>query len=84
MKLKITARVNFISASNVTKHSALRRKTNTYAKKKSALQCVLDGYWIVHNFINEHVSTKQIPAVFFGIIERGLTWEEVLKVQHVV
>jgi hypothetical protein len=30
------------------------------------------------------VSTKQIPAVFLGIIERGLMWEEVLKVQYVV
>jgi hypothetical protein len=76
--------VEAFNASCRRKHSALRRKTNTYAKKKSALQRVLDCYWIVHNFINEHVSTKQIPAVFLGIIERGLTWEEVLKVQYVV
>ena len=58
--------VEAFNASCRRKHSALMRKTNTYAKKKSALQRVLDGYWIVHNFINEHVSTKQIPAVFFG------------------
>jgi hypothetical protein len=76
--------VEAFNASQRRKHSACRRKTNTYAKKKSALQRVLDGYWIVHNFINEHVSTKQVPAVFLGIIERGLTWEEVLKVQYVV
>ncbi len=32
--------------------SAYRRKSNTYAKKKGELQRVLDGKWIVHNFIN--------------------------------
>lgn len=62
--------------------SAYRRRTNTYAKKKNALQRVLDGLWIVHNFIKVHYTTKQVPAVALGILEEGLSWEEVLMIQR--
>ena len=74
--------VEAFNASQRRNHSAFRRKTNTYAKNKHALQRVLDGYWIVYNFIKEHVTTKQVPAVSLGILERGLSWEEVLKIQR--
>ena len=43
--------------------ACFRRKTNTYAKGKSALQSRLDVYWILHNFIRPHFTTKQVPAV---------------------
>ncbi len=75
---------NHVEASNASmrrRHSAYRRKTNTYSKKKSALQRVLDGRWIVHNFISVHFTTKQVPAVALGILEKGLLWEEVLMIQ---
>ena len=64
--------------------SPYRRKTNTYAKKMGALQRVLDGYWIVHNFIKVQYTTKQVPAVALGILEKGLSWKEVLMIQRVV
>lgn len=75
---------NHVEASNASirrGHSAYRRKTNTYAKKRSALQRVLDGLWIIHNFIRVHFTTKQVPAVALGILEEGLSWEEVLMIQ---
>nr|VFJ68110.1 MAG: hypothetical protein BECKFM1743C_GA0114222_104762 [Candidatus Kentron sp. FM] len=58
-----------------------RRKTNTYAKKKTALQRTLDIFWITHNFIREHFTTKQVPAVALGILDKGLSWERILKIQ---
>ncbi len=75
---------NHVEASNASirrGNSAYRRKTNTYAKKKSALQRVLDGLWIIHNFIRVHFTTKQVPAVALGILEEGLSWEEALMIQ---
>ncbi len=78
---------NHVEAFNASQRrnlSACRRKTNTYAKNVTALQRVLDGYWIVHNFIKKCMTTKQVPAVSLGIIERGLSWEEVLKIQWTV
>ena len=64
--------------------SSYRRKTNTYAKETDALQRVLDGYWIIHNFIKVHYTTRQVPAVALGILEKGLSWEEVLMIQKTV
>jgi len=63
--------------------SPYQRKTNTYAKKTGALQRVLDGYWIIHNFIKVQYTIKQVPAVALGILEKGLSWREVLMVQRV-
>ncbi|MCP3853047.1 MAG: IS1 family transposase, partial [Gammaproteobacteria bacterium] len=42
------------------KNSAYRRKTNTYAKKKTGLQRTLDIFWVIHNFIRKHFTTKQV------------------------
>lgn len=69
------------NASMRRRNSAYRRKTNTYSKKKTALQRTLDIFWITHNFIREHFTTKQVPAVALGILDKGLSWEQVLRIQ---
>jgi hypothetical protein len=43
--------------------AAYRRRTNTYAKNQTRLQERLDVYWIVHNFVRAHFTTRQVPAV---------------------
>lgn len=63
------------------KLSPFRRKTNTYAKSKSALQRVLDLYWVVHNFIRKHYTTKEVPAVSNGILKCRLTWRDLLTMR---
>ena len=63
------------------RNSAFRRKTNTYAKKKPALQRTLDALWIIHNFIRKHFTTKQVPAVALGIINEGLSWTDIFHIQ---
>ena len=68
------------NASLRRKNSAYRRKTNTYAKATSALQRTLDLRWVVHNFIDEHFTTKVVPAVALGIIPVGMSWIEILSV----
>lgn len=72
---------NHVEATNASirrRISAFRRKTNTYAKKKSALQRVLDGYWIVNNFIRKHFTTKQVPAVALWIVKEWFSWVQIL------
>ena len=61
--------------------SAFRRCTNTYAKSVSGLQRVLDIFWMFHNFIRCHFTTRQVPAVALGILQKGLTWEELLQLR---
>ncbi len=56
-------------------------RNNTYAKKKTALQRTLDMLWIIHNFIRPHFTTRRVPAVASGIVEKGLSWGEVLMIQ---
>ena len=63
------------NASLRRRNSAYRRKTNTYAKNVPGLQRTLDLYWIVHNFVRPHFTTKLVPAVALGILEKGLSWE---------
>ena len=46
--------------------AAYRRRTNMYAKKTGRLQERLDVYWIVHNFVRVHFTTRQVPAVALG------------------
>jgi hypothetical protein len=62
------------NASLRRRNSAYRRKTNTYAKLTEALQRTLDVYWVVHNFIRQHYTTKRVPAENLGIIEKGLSF----------
>lgn len=66
------------------RNSTFRRKTNTYAKSEKGLQRTLDVYWVVHNFVRSHFTTKQVPAVALGIINKGLSWQEILMVRMVM
>ncbi len=75
--------VEAFNASIRRRNSAFRRKTNTYSKNKSALQRTLDILWIAHNFIRVHFTTKKVPAVAIGIMEKGLSWVDVLKIQTI-
>jgi hypothetical protein len=74
---------NHVEAYNASlrrSNSAYRRKTNTYAKTVTGLQRTLAIQWIVHNFIRRHFSTKQVPAVSLGILEKGISWEQMFTI----
>jgi len=58
-----------------------RRKTNTYAKIKPALQRRLDAYWVLHNFVRSHFTTKQVPAVAMGILEKAFSLFDIFKIR---
>lgn len=60
------------------KNSTFRRKSNTYAKSETGLQRTLDVYWVVHNFLRSHFTTKQVPAVALGILDKAFSWKELL------
>jgi hypothetical protein len=36
--------------------------------------------WIIHNFVQAHFTTKKVPAVALGIIDKGLSVIEVFKI----
>ena len=63
------------------RNSTYRRKSNTYAISKTDLQRTLDIYWVAHNFIRKHFTTKQVPAVALGILDEGLSWAQVFLVR---
>ena len=60
--------VEAFNASLRRRNAAFRRKTNTYAKARKHLQRTLDVYWLVHNFVRVHFTTKMVPAVNLGIL----------------
>jgi len=62
------------------KNSTFRRKTNTYAKDEKGLQRTLDVCWTIHNFVRNHFTLKQVPAVVLGILKKGLLWSELLMI----
>ena len=75
---------NHVEANNSAmrrKCSPYRRKTNTYAKSETGLQRVLNLYWVIHNFVRVHFTTKEVPAVSLGVIESGLTAEKLFSAQ---
>ena len=74
--------VEAFNASLRRRNSAYRRKTNTYAKKKTGLQRTLDVFWVIHNFMRQHFTTRRVPAVALGILKKGLSWEQVLRIQR--
>lgn len=77
---------NHVEANNSAmrrKCSAYRRKTNTYAKSENGLQRVLNVYWVIHNFLRVHFTTKKVPAVCLGVIESGLTPEKLFSIQYI-
>ena len=58
------------------KCAAFRRRTNTYAKSKGGLRRILRVYRVIHNFFREHFTTKEVPAVSLGVLERRLSVQE--------
>jgi len=72
---------NHVEAQNAAlrrKNSAFRRRTNTYAKCKKGLQRTLDVHQIIHNFIRQHWTTGEVPAVALGIIPNPFCLENIL------
>jgi len=65
------------------KCSTYRRRTNTYAKSSRGLQRVLDVYWVIHNFVRVHFTTKEVPAVSLGVLERRISAQELFGIQMV-
>ena len=63
------------------KCSAFRRKTNTYAKTTTGLQRLLDVYWVMHNFVRFHFTTREVPAVSLGVIDRPFSVRELFLIQ---
>jgi len=75
---------NHVEANNAAmrrRNSAFRRRTNTYAKTTYGLQRTLDVYWVIHNFVRKHWTTKKIPAVAMGILCAPLGIEAILMMQ---
>ena len=64
------------------KCSAFRRRTNTYAKSQGGLQRILRVYWVMHNFVRKHFTTKEVPAVTLGVLERPLSAQEFMLIQY--
>ncbi len=52
-----------------------------YAKKTGRLQERLDVYWMVHNFVRVHFTTRQVPAVALGSLAHGCALHEVFLMQ---
>jgi hypothetical protein len=61
--------------------ATFRRKTNMYAKSTKGLQRLLRVYWVVHNFLRVHFTTREVPAVALGILERRLSVQEMFQIQ---
>lgn len=74
--------VEAFNASLRRRNAAFRRKTNTYAKTQNHLQRTLDVYWLVHNFVRVHFTTKVVPAVKLGILETGLSWSQLFRMRY--
>ncbi len=63
------------------KCTTFRRKTNMYAKSTQGSQRLLQVYGVVHNFIRVHFTTREVPAVALGVIERRLSAREIFHMQ---
>src|SRR5437899_373367 len=63
------------------KCATFRRKTNTYAKATKGLQRLLRVYWVMHNFLRVHCTTRAVPAVALGVLERRLSVQEIFQIQ---
>src|SRR5262245_31510685 len=61
--------------------AAYRRRTNMYAKNTGRLQERVDVYWIVHNFVRVHFTTRRVPAVALGILDHGFALHELFLIQ---
>ena len=76
--------VEGLNASIRRRNSIYRRETNTYAKSTDGLQRTLDLFWVMHNFVRVHFTTKEVPAVKLSLIEKGFTLEDILKIKIAV
>ena len=47
----------------------------------TGLQRLLRVYWVVHNFLRVHFTTREVPAVALGILERRLSVQEMFRIQ---
>jgi len=63
------------------KCATFRRKTNMYAKATTGLQRLLRVYWVVHHFLRVHFTTREVPAVALGILERRLSVQDIFRIQ---
>ena len=76
---------NHVEANNSAmrrKCSAFRRKTNTYTKSTTGLQRILNVYWVMHNFMRIHFTTKKVPALVLGLLKKQLTPNELFSIQY--
>jgi hypothetical protein len=70
------------NASMRRRNATFRHKTNTYAKSRDNLQRTLDVFWLVHNFVRVHFTTKVVPAVKLGIVEMGISWTQLFAIRY--
>ena len=79
--------IQLIVGQGVTHNRIFLRKcargSNMYAKKTERLQERLDVYWIVHNFVRVHFTTRQVPAVALGVLEESFSLQEIFLIQKV-
>ena len=61
--------------------SIRKTRNQLYAKNLGRLQERLDVYWIVHNFVRVHFTTRQVPAVALGILDHGFALHELFLIQ---
>lgn len=64
------------------KLACYRRRTNTYAKETATLQTRLDVHWVLHNFVRPHFTTKLVPALALGILDRPVSLSDLFKVRY--
>ena len=76
--------VEAFNASIRRRNAAKGRQTNTYAKSRKNLQRTLDVYWLVHNFVRIHFTTKVVPAVKLGILKTGISWSQLFTMRYAV
>lgn len=52
-------------------------------QKNAQLQSRLDVYWLWHNFIRPHFTTKHVPAMALGVISAALSIADLFRI-HVL
>jgi hypothetical protein len=62
------------NASEQRQLSCYRRKTNTYAKQQTFLQVRLDSYWVLHNFLRVHFTTKKCKRSPLAFLKDASHW----------
>src|SRR6266446_9619252 len=59
----------------------LRSKTKTYAKATTGWQRLLRVYGVVHHCLRGHLTTRAVPAVALGLLERRLSVQDMFQIQ---